>query len=393
MSEWTAGGSGEAGPRTPDELRRTWDDLAGNDPLWAVVTLPEKRGGGWTVPELLETGRREIEAVMAYADSLGLPRRRRRALDFGCGVGRLTQALAPRFFEHADGVDISPRMLELARRLNDDETARRFYLNPDPDLELFEAGRFDLVYSAYVLQHIPPELTRGYVAEMVRVLAPGGLLLFHLPSEPVEGADRPLPDEALRAELRIDDPPTTASPGERLELTVHVRNAGTATWPAVGTRGRFHVTVGNHWLSSDGEPVLWDDGRGYLPHDVGPGEEVGVHLVATAPEGGGNYVLEVDLVQEGVRWFSHAGEPTHRTPVRVRRRARDLLFRRSRPRSPADHDEIEMGMHGVSVDVVHGWIAGSGGELVEVGRPLAFGSDFLARDWVDRCYAVTKGPR
>ena len=44
----------------------------------------------------------------------GSPAARRSALDFGCGIGRLSQALAEHF-DQVYGVDISPKMIELAR--------------------------------------------------------------------------------------------------------------------------------------------------------------------------------------------------------------------------------------------------------------------------------------
>lgn len=384
---------GDRGPRTPEELRATWDGLAESDALWAVVTLPEKRHGTWTREELFETGRREFRDVMAYAESLGHPRQRRRVLDFGCGVGRVTQAMAPEYFETAEGVDISPRMLELARKFNEGNPARRFHLNLASNLALFEDDRFDLVYSTYVLQHTPPGLIRGYVTEMVRVLAPGGLLLVQLPSERAQGADRPLPEDAFRADLRVDAPPRLAAPGEALRLTVHVRNTGGAAWPAIGTDGRFHVALGNHWLDADGAAMAWDDARAYLPRALEPGDETTVDLLTVAPERPGRHILEIDLVQEGVRWFAQAGQEPLRIPVHVRRRLGDILSVKRRRPTRSAAEEIEMGMHGVDVEVMTGWLREAGAELIEVRDPLAFGSQFLARDWVDRCYAVTKSPR
>jgi SAM-dependent methyltransferase len=160
--------------------RHDWEELAEYDALWAVLTQPGKRGGRWERAEFFATGEDEIAEVVAAAEELGLPRQRRRALDFGCGAGRLTRALARRF-ETAVGVDISERMVEAAQRLNEDVPGCEFRVNSAPDLRQFEDGAFDLVYTSLVLQHIPRELIEGYVVELLRVTAGGGLLVLGLP--------------------------------------------------------------------------------------------------------------------------------------------------------------------------------------------------------------------
>lgn len=166
---------------TLDRHRHDWEELAEFDPLWAVLTRPDKRGGRWNREEFLATGEAEIAAVLERAEELGLPKERRRALDFGCGAGRLTRALARRF-ETAVGVDISERMVETARGLNEDVPGCEFRVNTSPDLRLFEDGEFDLAYTSLVLQHIPGRaLIESYVTELLRVTGPSGLLVFGLP--------------------------------------------------------------------------------------------------------------------------------------------------------------------------------------------------------------------
>jgi SAM-dependent methyltransferase len=162
-------------------LQTRWERLAREDPLWAVLTDPAKKGGAWDVGEFFRTGEREIEAVMAYVDSIWPGLRRARALDFGCGVGRLTQALAGRF-ERVVGVDISPTMIELARAHDRSGGRCEFLVNDSPDLALLASADFDFAYSNITLQHVPPAAAKGYLRELVRVLRPGGLLVFQLPT-------------------------------------------------------------------------------------------------------------------------------------------------------------------------------------------------------------------
>ena len=163
-------------------LREAWNSLGDADPLWAVLTEPERRHGKWAPEEFFATGRTEIAGVLALAESLGVPEQRRDALDFGCGAGRLTQALADHF-EQAVGVDIAASMLAAAEHHNTHPNCR-FVLNERPDLSVFEDATFDFVYSTIVLQHVPPSLALGYVDEFARVLRPGGLAVFTLPAGP-----------------------------------------------------------------------------------------------------------------------------------------------------------------------------------------------------------------
>jgi ubiquinone/menaquinone biosynthesis C-methylase UbiE len=162
-------------------LRQTWNALAEIDPLWAVVSWPEKRGQRWHVDEFFGTGEKEIDGVMAYAGSIGLRPPWTHALDFGCGVGRTTQALG-RHFQNVWGVDISSTMVELAKKFNQHGTRCRYIVNESPNLDVFSDDSFRFVYSNVVLQHIRPEYSRSYIQEFVRVLEPGGLLVFQLPA-------------------------------------------------------------------------------------------------------------------------------------------------------------------------------------------------------------------
>ena len=98
-------------------VRRTWDGLARRDPLWAILTSPDKRDGKWTLDEFLETGRAEVDRLIHYLDRVAPGCPQHRALDFGCGVGRVTQALAARF-EQVVGVDVASPMIAQARELN-----------------------------------------------------------------------------------------------------------------------------------------------------------------------------------------------------------------------------------------------------------------------------------
>ncbi len=164
-----------------DELQENWDKFGATDPLWGILAWPDKTENRWQIDEFFATGVAEIDSVMAYVRALGLTLRPGAALDFGCGVGRLSQALAAHF-ETVSGVDISPAMIELAGRYNRFPDRCRYYLNASDDLRLFESDSFDFVYSNITLQHMQPRYSQAYMAEFLRLLTPGGLLVFQVPS-------------------------------------------------------------------------------------------------------------------------------------------------------------------------------------------------------------------
>jgi ubiquinone/menaquinone biosynthesis C-methylase UbiE len=157
-----------------------WEKLASTDPLWAILTDPARKNGGWDIEEFFATGEGEVAMIMAAADRLDLPTGRSAALDFGCGVGRLTQALA-RHFDRVTGVDLAPSMIEQARTHNRHPDRCSYLLNGKDNLALLRDDSFDLVVSIITLQHMRPRYIRRYLREFVRVLRPGGLLVFQLP--------------------------------------------------------------------------------------------------------------------------------------------------------------------------------------------------------------------
>lgn len=163
-----------------EKVRRDWTRLGSTEPLWAVCVDPDKRGGRWDDDDFLASGRAEIDPAVARLTGLGIHPGTGRVLDFGCGAGRLSNALAAHF-DRVTGVDISRPMLEQARRLDRSGGRITFELNERPDLALFDDNAFDLVYTDLVLQHLPPRLAEGYVREFVRVTRPGGALVIGVP--------------------------------------------------------------------------------------------------------------------------------------------------------------------------------------------------------------------
>lgn len=166
----------------PARQRREWDEIGTMDALWAILSDPAKRHGRWDIEEFLATGQMEIDEFLGAAAHWHLPRKRRRSLDFGCGVGRLTRALAGHF-DAATGVDISEVMVSQARILNAGVNRASFEVLGPTGLEAYSDRSFDCIYSRIVLQHITDRAETGRILlDFVRLLAVGGILSFQLPA-------------------------------------------------------------------------------------------------------------------------------------------------------------------------------------------------------------------
>ncbi len=301
------------------KLRRHWEQFGREDPFWAALTWKDKSDGRWSPDDFFQNGEVVVGNLLDRAAELGIEVPRARALDFGCGPGRLTQALAARF-ETVDGVDIARSMIANARRFNRHGNRCRYHVNRRGDLRRFGDATFTFVCSLLVLQHMKPGIARGYVREFMRVLAPSGALVFQVPSydvdssEPVGPARQsvprwPLEPSACRARIRPASDSLTGRAGELVPLRVDVENAGDGTWPCLGqSDGGLRVWLGGH-LALPGDEFYWrlDAMRTALGRDLEPGQRVTLDAWITLPEENGDYLLELDMVQEHVCWFRQRG--------------------------------------------------------------------------------------
>jgi SAM-dependent methyltransferase len=102
-------------------------------------------------------------------------RARWRALEIGCGPGRLMRPMA-RHFAEIHGVDVSDEMIARAREKLADIPNAHPHATDGASLSLFEDESFDFVYSYAVFQHIPTrDVVFQYLREIHRVLKVGGL--------------------------------------------------------------------------------------------------------------------------------------------------------------------------------------------------------------------------
>jgi SAM-dependent methyltransferase len=307
--------------------KRTWNHLGSKDPFWFILPFPNKKHHQWNLEEFYNLGEAEInDELLTNINKLNITLKKEKVLDFGCGVGRLARAFGNIFKEY-HGVDISASMINLAKKLNPFPERCFFHLNVSSDLRIFQNNTFDLIYSILVLQHIGPDITKSYIKEFLRILKPGGLLVFQLPTTPT----RPVPclpgqtysineldSSAFQKHISIKQSSLKLKTNEKFLLKVTVCNKSPVNWPSVGTRdGKYWIRIGNHWLNKKGEKIIQDDGRANLPYDLMPNDCVDIPLPITSPPHGGHYWVELDLVQDGVAWFNDKGSQTLKIPVLV----------------------------------------------------------------------------
>jgi hypothetical protein len=105
--------------------------------------------------------------------------------------------------------------------------------------------------------------------------------------------------------------------GQIYEAAATIRNDNKVGWtPPVGSPNGFSISY--HWFSQDGNTMVVKEGmRAALPNRVDPGQTVNMTFSIATPQQPGQFILELDVVQEGVTWFSDAGTPGPRFAVNV----------------------------------------------------------------------------
>jgi SAM-dependent methyltransferase len=177
------------------EMGSFWDQRAEEDAFFFVDNRLDY--GNPDLPRFWAEGRRDLDLLL---DALGARVEPTDAvLEIGCGVGRLTRGLAARAAS-VQALDVSARMLELARRHNPELDNVQWILGDGTSLAPVESSSIDACVSHVVFQHIPdPAITLGYVIEIGRVLRPGGWAAFQISNDPRVHRRRP-----LRARMKLE---------------------------------------------------------------------------------------------------------------------------------------------------------------------------------------------
>jgi SAM-dependent methyltransferase len=176
--------------RQLEAMRRDWDRRARENAHYYVATGQKD----WSEEEFYASGRTNLEEnILNDLENIcqGKDPARMKVLEIGCGLGRITRALAA-FFGEVYAVDISREMIRRARRALAGVPNVRLYRNNGKDLSvvrppwwrrcfLGERLQVDFVFSYIVFQHIPSrEIIENYVREANRLLRPGALFKFQV---------------------------------------------------------------------------------------------------------------------------------------------------------------------------------------------------------------------
>jgi ubiquinone/menaquinone biosynthesis C-methylase UbiE len=158
-----------------ERMRADWNERAREDAHYYVAfggRDQDEAGFLATAADVLRSIEAQLKRLPARAN-----RRAWRALEIGCGPGRLVKPLS-RHFGEIHGVDVSDEMIRLARERVSEVPHAHFHATDGASLGLFADASFEFIYSYAVFQHIPSrEVVLEYMHEIRRVLKPGGV--FH----------------------------------------------------------------------------------------------------------------------------------------------------------------------------------------------------------------------
>lgn len=177
---------------TTADMRRHWDAFAAEDPMFYIASQRED----WTREAFFAEGSQIVEEIVAQ---VGGRIENSRALEVGCGLGRLLVPLSAHF-EHVDGIDIAPEMIEAAKASGMPSNVS-LWTGSGSDLQPLPEDHYDFVLSQHVFQHIPDErIVAGYLREIARVMKPAGLAWLYFDTRPAGlgvRALQALPDRLL----------------------------------------------------------------------------------------------------------------------------------------------------------------------------------------------------
>jgi SAM-dependent methyltransferase len=161
-------------------MREFWDRAADENAMYFVDNSLDYRRPD--AERFWRDGERELDALLGAVGATIEPGDD--VVEIGCGIGRITRVLARRAAT-VRALDVSPRMLELARGHGAGLEGVEWLLGDGVSLRGVADASADAVVSHVVFQHIPDSaVTLGYVREIGRVLRPGGWSAFQVSNDP-----------------------------------------------------------------------------------------------------------------------------------------------------------------------------------------------------------------
>lgn len=167
------------------KVSQQWHHLGETEPHWSVITSQSYLQSNIeaSAQAFYASGKAELSVFDAALARAGLAGKVfAMAVELGCGVGRVTAALAQRCGQ-VWGVDISANHLKLAAQHMDAQGLANVHLHHAVAVDdVAPAPAFDLLYSRIVLQHNPPPVMHRMLRQLLSRLSPGGLAYFQVPT-------------------------------------------------------------------------------------------------------------------------------------------------------------------------------------------------------------------
>lgn len=161
-----------------DIMKRDWNERARENSKWYINTVRLDQ----TEAEFDATGQNEINTLILPELILmtgGRDPRELKFLEIGCGIGRMTKHLASIFGE-VHSTDVSGEMIRQAKERLRDLTNVHLHETSGVDFAALPNDYFDIVFSAYVFQHVPSKaVIESNIRDAYRVVKPGGILRAH----------------------------------------------------------------------------------------------------------------------------------------------------------------------------------------------------------------------
>jgi SAM-dependent methyltransferase len=185
-----------------EKMRREWDARARENSRYYIVNSQKE----WSDEEFAQSGTQSVaHYVLTDMGNVcqGKDPRAMRVLDFGCGEGRVTRALAAIFGE-VEGVDISGEMVARARAQLSGLPNVRIHQTNGRDLDVLGDAMYDFAFCFSVFHHIPGKgLIENCIREVGKHLRPGCLFKFEVQGN--LAMEAPPGDTWLGPPLSLDD--------------------------------------------------------------------------------------------------------------------------------------------------------------------------------------------
>jgi SAM-dependent methyltransferase len=169
-------------PPLGDAPDRSWERHGRTQAYYGVLSSDKFRTENLNdalLAEFMQSGSGHLKELLSFAEGNFGPIARNRALDFGCGVGRVLLPMAE-LFAHSTGIDVAESMRAEAQRNADRAGLGNIALACNPEGANGTDPNYDFIHSVMVFQHIPVARGEAIISALLKRLASGGVAALHI---------------------------------------------------------------------------------------------------------------------------------------------------------------------------------------------------------------------